>query len=314
MDILKVLEDMAQTGATADTYADIARWMQLFGYTAEQAEQAIRTHFQGLSHIAISDYHWDLVRETMEAQGHDQASYTHYITHFAFGASTQQRLYSTNSIARKKMAEEYLIGLVGGLTAIAIQTIAGLSQPLKIVRNDTGDKNSAVVDTATVVALERALPPGLVFVPLPRSAIKDLSDVSIAPTLGVDATLPQYRIGNAPSPRQNEYPVSYFFYGTLADPDRLSKLLDLECEPSLSAATISRARKKSWGPYYALVDGMEQDIVQGWLYKVSNKEHEDELRRYESSNYEVVRCEIEARGELIRGLTFRFCSDNKELS
>ncbi|KAJ4345478.1 uncharacterized protein N0V89_011610 [Didymosphaeria variabile] len=313
MDMLKALENMAQTSATANTYADVDRWMQLFGYTAEQAEEAIETHFQNLSHITISDDHWGLVRDTMEAQGHDQESYAHYITHFASSPSIQQHLCPTNSSTKKKHAEEYLIGLVRGLNAVDIQTIAGLSQPLKIVRNDTGNKDFAVVDAATVAALRRALP-GLVFVPLPGSAIKDLSDISIAPTLGVDATLPQRRISNVPSPRQNEHPVSYFFYGTLADPDRLSRLLDLDCEPSLSAATISRGSKKKWGRYYALVDGLEQDSVQGWLYKVANKEHEDELRRYESSNYEVVRCEIEAGGEVISGLTFRCCGDEKELS
>lgn len=67
------------------------------------------------------------------------------------------------------------------------------------------------------------------------------------------------------------------------------------------------------GNYYALVDGVEKDKTNGWLYEVLNKEQEDELRRYESSNYEVVRCEIEAEGKTVQGLTFRFCGDKLEL-
>jgi gamma-glutamylcyclotransferase (GGCT)/AIG2-like uncharacterized protein YtfP/sulfur relay (sulfurtransferase) DsrC/TusE family protein len=304
---------MAQTSVTADTYVDVNRWMQLFGYTAAQATQAIEKHFQNLSRLTISDDHWDIVRKNMEAQGHDRESYAHHVMHSAFGPATQHCPRPTNSNT-KKTAEQYLVELVHGLTAADIQTIAGLPHPPKTVANDSGDKSSAVVDAPTIAALEKALPLGFFFVPLPASATKDLSAVSIAPTLGVDATLPQHRICSAPCPLQSEYPVSYFFYGTLAEPERLSRILDLDCEPSLTAATISRGRRKNWGPYCALVDGTEHDKVQGWLYRVDSKEHEDELRRYESSNYEVVRCEIEAGGEVIHGLTFRFCGDERELS
>jgi hypothetical protein len=313
MDMLIALENMAQTSATADSYADVDRWMQLFGYSAAQAEKAIEMHFQDLSRIIVSDDYWNMVRNTTDAQGHDRESYAHYLMHHASSPSTLQQPSRTSSNTKKKTAEQYLVEIVEGLTAADIQAIAGLSQPPKVVTNDSGDNKSAIVDASTMVALEKSPPQGFFSIPLPAPAAKDLSDMSIAPTLGVEATLPQHRICNAPSPLQSEYPVSYFFYGTLAEPDRLSRLLDLDYEPSLRAAAISRGKKRKWGNYYALVDGMEQDKTEGWLYEMLNKEQEDELRRYESSNYEVVRCEIKVGEEVVHGLTFRFCGDESEL-
>ncbi|KAF2447214.1 hypothetical protein P171DRAFT_519501 [Karstenula rhodostoma CBS 690.94] len=314
MEMLITLENMAQTSTAADTYADVNRWMQLFGYTAAQATRAIEKHFQDLSRLTISEDHWNLVRNTIQAQGHDQESYAHHMMHFASSSSTQQQPRPTSSPTKKKITEHYLIELVDGLTAADIQAMAGLSHPPKVSANDSGDKTSAAVDASTLAALEKALPHPFSYIPLPASAAKHLSDISIAPTLGVDATLPQHRISTAPTPLQSEYPVSYFFYGTLAEPDRLARLLDLECETILRVATVSRGRRVKWGPYYALVDGAEGDVVQGWVYEVGTREQEDELRRYEGGSYEVVRCEIGVGGVVGWGLTFRFCGDGGELS
>lgn len=246
MDTLIALENMAQTSATADSYADVDRWMKRFGYTAAQAEKAIETHFQDLSRIIVSDDHWDMVRTTTDARGHDPESYAHYLMQHASAPSTLQQPSPMRSNTKKRTAEQYLVKIVQGLTAADIQAIAGLLQPQKVVTNDFDDNCSAIVDTSTMAALENSLPQGFFYVPLPAPAAKDLSDISLAPTLGVEATLPQHRICNAPSPLQHEYPVPYFFYGTLAEPIRLSRLLDLEYEPSFRAATISRGKKRRW--------------------------------------------------------------------
>ncbi|WAO95829.1 Putative gamma-glutamylcyclotransferase [Fusarium falciforme] len=59
-------------------------------------------------------------------------------------------------------------------------------------------------------------------------ARKELSMNSIYPTLGVDSTMPQHRLQNHndnAQPTQNEYPIWYFFYGTLAQVEVLSDLL-----------------------------------------------------------------------------------------
>ncbi|KAJ4304601.1 hypothetical protein N0V90_000127 [Kalmusia sp. IMI 367209] len=213
---------------------------------------------------------------------------------------------------------QYLVKLQYGLDAAIIQQIADLQKPPTIAIHYESDSTFAIIDAATRAALDDALPPGLTFVPLPQSPLaeKDLSDFSIAPTLGVDATLPQHRISTPALPRQDQFPVPYFFYGTLTDPERLSMLLCLRPEddaPKLSAAMVRKGRTRKWGPYLALVDGTEEDCVRGCVYEVQCEEHEYALRDYEGDNYEVVRCEIDKGGEVVPGLTFRFCGDEESL-
>jgi len=145
-----------------------------------------------------------------------------------------------------------------------------------------------------------------------QKASKDLSDYSIYPTLGIDSTLPQYRPSSAGVyfPLQDQYPVWYFFYGTLADPVILVRQLSLATGklPDLKPAKIRRGFLKTWaGKYRALVDGTYDSEVVGMAYLVKSKEHEDALREYEADNYEVVKCEIlMAEDNLQPGCTFRF--------
>jgi hypothetical protein len=98
------------------------------------------------------------------------------------------------------------------------------------------------------------------------------------------------------------------FYGSLAEPGRLARLLDLPKEPTLSKATVNGAVITTRGVYMALVDGPVTAVVGGWAYHVMNAEHEDELLRYETDAYEVVRCRIhmDGSGQTTHGLTFRF--------
>jgi hypothetical protein len=61
-----------------------------------------------------------------------------------------------------------------------------------------------------------------------RVARKVLEIASVARMLGFESTLPHHRLLSAdqiPQPAQDEYPVWYFFYGTLADPEHLKALL-----------------------------------------------------------------------------------------
>lgn len=52
------------------------------------------------------------------------------------------------------------------------------------------------------------------------------------------------------------------------------------------------------------------DAVHGMMFIVENKEIEDTLSFYEGVKYEVMRCELSViGGEVVRGLTFRFCGD-----
>lgn len=144
-------------------------------------------------------------------------------------------------------------------------------------------------------------------------AKKDLSATSIYPTLGLESTLPQHRLSSslsfartlpqyrvssshtAVSPRQDEYPVWYFFYGALADTVLLTRLLSLlESEPPiLTPESISGGLIKWHGKYKPLVDGVSTDIVHGSAYE-------------ETEKYEVTRCCITMASQKVQGLTFRF--------
>ena len=147
----------------------------------------------------------------------------------------------------------------------------------------------------------------------PKYAIKDLSPISVAPTLGdFGPTLPQFRADTSDHtflPMQNQYPVWYFFYNALADSEFLKEKLGLSELPVLKPAYVNGGIARSWGgKYKALFDGSAADRVYGWAYEVASKEHEDILRHYETDRYEVVRCGIclTESGESFPGLTFRF--------
>ncbi|KAI8949820.1 hypothetical protein F4801DRAFT_551682 [Xylaria longipes] len=105
-------------------------------------------------------------------------------------------------------------------------------------------------------------------------AAKDLSTTSAYPTLGVDATMPQCRPSLAddtsPIPTQSQYPVWYFFYGTLANPVVLGRLLGVE--PLYKDASIQGGILKMWGgKYKALVDS-PGGIVHGAAFLVQDQE------------------------------------------
>ncbi|OTA94659.1 hypothetical protein M434DRAFT_394460 [Hypoxylon sp. CO27-5] len=126
--------------------------------------------------------------------------------------------------------------------------------------------------------------------------------------------MPQHRPNSMDDPKlapaQNEYPVWYFFYGTLADPMVLKRLLGHQ--PSYQPATVTGGVLKTWGgKYKALVDAIDQKAeVQGHAFLVQDQEQEHSLQLYETDKYEVVRCEIQIDGkEKVKGLTFRFIGD-----
>lgn len=72
------------------------------------------------------------------------------------------------------------------------------------------------------------------------------------PTLGKYSTLPQNCSNNQDSvfhPAQDQYPVWYFFYGTLADSEFLAHLLGISDPsemPILRSASIIDGAVKTW--------------------------------------------------------------------
>lgn len=222
----------------------------------------------------------------------------------------------------------YLLKLDSLLTTLEkVQIAANLPAPPKLYQgtSDDGDSLFCKVDGQTKSAIENwlsmqnnSVKP--LFIPI-KTAYKELSPNSIYPTLGKDFTLPQYRpqdthlVMTPPlfGQTQDEYPVWYFFYGTLASVPKLHSFLSLSEEevPILHRARLQRGKMKTWGmgKYNALVDGLETDYVEGSAYLVRSEEHEDRLRKYETEAYEVVRCLIEMDDTAVQGCTFRFIGE-----
>jgi hypothetical protein len=107
-------------------------------------------------------------------------------------------------------------------------------------------------------------------------------------------------VGRGSRPKQHEYPVWYFFYGTLAKPDFLAQLFGSPpgIEHVLVPAHIEGGKLRTWGgKYKALVDCSGRR-VDGWVFEVESEEQEEVLCMYETAKYEVirVRIEVEERG------------------
>jgi len=160
------------------------------------------------------------------------------------------------------------------------------------------------------------------FIPI-NVARKALFPFSAYPTLGYDTTLPHRRPQNITSseylPAQNQYPVWYFFYGTLANSSHLAHLFNSPSDQqhTLLPAMIHSGKIRTWGgKYKALVDN-PGTCVEGCAYEVVSQEQEDALRVYETAKYEVVRveimCRMDFRARFVKGLTFQFAGEEGEL-
>ena len=229
----------------------------------------------------------------------------------------------------------YLIRMEGIMsTAKSIQDAADLLEPPQPIQGSS--ENADVMfckisgnakSTIEAWLMRQSSPFKPTFIRLSK-AQKDLDSTSIYPTLSREATLPQHRLSSetnlqsivpqnrnrscnpSVSPLQEEYPVWYFFYGSLVEPAILSQVLSLpytKFPPIMTPARIYGGIIKSWGgKYKALVDGTDDDIVHGSAYQVQDRESEESLLLYETEKYEVVRCVIKSADRDFSGLTFRF--------
>ncbi|KAK6812525.1 hypothetical protein RU639_011667 [Aspergillus parasiticus] len=211
----------------------------------------------------------------------------------------------------------YLVKLEGPLVIPShVQQIAGLLEPppVKTGEGELGSATFCLIKGTTRLAILSALPnytPTFIHV---NMADKHLSNYSISPYLcsDIDPTLPHHRAQSMDQiflPTQNQYPVWYFFYGTLTDSETLAWKLSLPRLPVLRRVMVKGGRIIMWGgKYNALIDGPSSSIVDGWAHEVRSEEEEEQLRYYETDQYEVVRCEIHIvdSGDIVKGLTFRF--------
>jgi len=292
---------------------EITRWQNLFAYTPSEAVEKIKKQWCDYSRNRVSDGHWELVRAEREAQGFSREAYEHEIESSGKPGPSQHEQSPKASQSRAEAT--YIILLEEVLdNPEKIRDAAGLAELPEVTQatSETGKAAYCRINGETKQSIELWLssqksPFHPTFIRL-STAKKDLSPSSIHPTLGLDATLPQHRAPSAHiAPLQDEYPVWYFFYGTLADSTFLTELLALSEPAILIPASISRGVVRTWGGRYnALVDGAAIDCVRGSAYRVTSREREEALLLYETEMYEVVRCEIVMGGERVSGLTFRF--------
>ncbi|KAF4493676.1 hypothetical protein FAGAP_10198 [Fusarium agapanthi] len=264
MDLLDELEAMAQAASAFQDdnnipESTIARWQKLFGYAAAMAERKITEHRNDPLHFTVSDDHWTLVRDRMEAEGHDRESYEHSCSRTSRNMATQSQEMSMKE-KRRLRAAAFLIKLEGPLNSVqAVVQAAGLWCPSSTEAIAATDLSGQPCSFFKINGVDKlAIEGWLKEYPQPgfdptiikdQYAPKDLSSTSLYPTLGLDTTLPQFRPGLAATPRpsQNEYPVWYFFYGTLADPSVLSKLFGSDFQAQYTAAKIRGGALKTWG-------------------------------------------------------------------
>ena len=327
MDPFAELERMALNAGTNDLESDepspqqVVRWQKIFHYTQAQAICQIRQHRADFSRPRVSDDHWELVRTKME--GYDRETYEHKlvvdqgISHKSTTSTTMGADSASSAMFVFKLGNAQLGDLLS--TPAQVRDIAKMTKcPDTFV--GTGEDQEGLfcrVDATAKKNIELFLTPmrSLLQPTFVRCSLatKEFDKHSAYPTLGLDTTLPQHRLhklDDCSAPSQAQYPVWYFFYGTLADPDTLIRLLNLEEPPALQTASISGGIIKTWGgTFKALINGPETAKVDGWAYCVKGPEHEEALRFYETAEYEVVRCRILLQnGTVQKGCTFRFAN------
>lgn len=326
MDILSVLEGMASNAehVSSDevTGEDVHRWSTLFGFSAVEAKDQIENYRADVFREGISNDLWADIAAEKEAAGWDREAYEYSLTHLRYIKSSAPRAASKGT---------FLVKMEGPLTLETICTSAQLSgmPPVSYGREDDGAEDTVFVTVdgpardniiTWATANNSWFTPTIVKL---AKANKALNAHNIGPALGIDATLPQHLpqdISHANvKPQQNESPVFYFFYGTLANPEILTHHLDLPVTepPVLYPATVRGGAIKNWGKYRALTDDFSPTTkpVSGYAYLVQTQANEDALRFYETDKYDVVRCEITfvESQDVVWGLTFRFAGEEGEL-
>lgn len=340
MDFLAACENLAANVAAFDfadddshvSDSDLSIWQALFGFSSVEAVKAFRDWRADFTRPTISQEAWLLVKEAKMAEGFNKESYEYSLCK-AQMAQQQSRASKINATAKDEEAK-YLVKLEcdSPSSMVSVELIRFLPKKPNILTGLDDDGNitqfcllSGHQKAKFLNALSKAHPfyqPTLIRTSV---ASKNLSSTSLYPTLGVDTILPQFRLDNSHlesnssssslslvRPAQDEYPVWYFFYGTLADANILSRIIGPSEEQNTieyKHARIWRGRLSTLGEkYLALVDADEHSKVDGWAYQVKNQNEEDSLRVYETGKYEVVRCTIElmdGEGAFIHGLTFR---------
>lgn len=302
MDPFEELEPMAENARLEDagtvdgepSVEQVARWQKLFHYCETRAIREIKQHRADVNKIRVSNDLWSSVQAKME--GYDREAYEHELMQGKGGEAESASPVALDS--RSSDAVEFWFRLGNAAmgeplnTPEEVQRIAGMSKApgTSLGEGEDGQATFCTVDSAAKNRIEqfaKTTKPRFLPLFITRSlARKELRVGSAYPTLGLDTTLPQHRPQSKVG--QMEFPLWYFFYGTLADPNVLTRLLSLEDPPHLEDAKVFGGVIKHAGAYRALMNGPETAEVHGFAYRVESEEHEEALRSYETSAYEVV--------------------------
>ncbi|RVX70353.1 hypothetical protein B0A52_05852 [Exophiala mesophila] len=315
MDFLGELENMAANITEADSIsnADINMWQNLFDLTYSEAFSALEEYRNDYSRTRIPDELWEAIKAEKLAEGYSREAYEYSLTQCRQGGASVG--YDDTGL--------YIVQLAGPIsTPVIIRSAASLSQTPVLVEGlgEDGQAQFCEIDGTSKARLlawiaknHPGFKPTIVRI---SKAKKELCAENQAPMLGKDCTMPQHRPDNAefePVPAPNQYPVWYFFYGTLADPIVLTRHLGLDKAPDYIKAHVTDGKVQFWGgKYKALVDAPGES-VQGCAFLVKTQIEEDALRFYETDKYEVVRCQILTQSGAMHGLTFRFKGNLDEL-
>lgn len=337
MDLLEACENLVCNIASFDPFetpdTDIPkthheRWQKLFNMTEGEAIKEIQEWRADFGRLTISQPAWQDISNQKAGEGFDKESYEYSLS-TKWLRRLQKQKCAPDSTAIDSHST-YLLKLEGCISDVAsVQRLAELPTPPEAKQGQGDDSTElfCVIDGVSRHKLLQNLQrEGQSFHPVMISlskARKDLSPGTAYPTLGLDTTLPH----NRPSlknesfrPENTEYPVWYFVYGTLGDAEVMRRLLGPDRPISYAPARILGGRLGTWAnKYKALVDSHADTdkSVEGYGFLVQNKDEEDALRYYETSMYEVVRCEIQwlapcRSSDSTKGLTFRYTGSSLE--
>jgi len=319
MDLFSELESTAQAADTTnevfanhDTDSEVKRWQFVFGLNEAAARSELDAYLNDTTTPTISNEHWSIVREDMEAKGFSKHAYV-----YSLRRTHPMRISTPIKAPVTQARGTYILRLEDPIsTPETLRHVLGLT--------DTPERHAGESDTdpASICKLSFEARTKLLdwlasnhprFKPTIvrlSKATKELDPNTPAPYLGIDTTLPHNRsstVSFQPRPRQDEYPVWYFFYGRLAEPETLQRLLDLDSTPSYEPAKVYGAKMGEWGgKYRAVVDGTPRDCVMGRAFLVTTQTQEEALLFFETGVYEVVRCGIYMGRVVQPGLVFRF--------
>ncbi|KAH0354407.1 hypothetical protein KCU81_g1234, partial [Aureobasidium melanogenum] len=293
---------------------DIKRWQALFSMTYDDAHHNLKTYRANIERQRFSEELWLELKASKEAQGFDRES-------CEYALFCRSKVYSagapiTNS-AHPPSPNSVLRGLILGgplSTPEDVQDIAGFTPTVVTAESEESERSFCYVTASQEHRIRQGLSDrGTSFEPCFVSINIAAKDLSTLPTLGVDdTTMPQHRLNHAGDlVKQQQFPVLYFFYGTLAQPEILKRVLELENDPgpALERAHVLGGKITALGQYRALVNS-SNSRVNGHAFMVQSEDQELALRLYETNIYEVVRCDIILHGEgvPVKGLTFRLAA------